>query len=318
MKTFNKIIIAILGALLSIILLIILFFGHADIPLEKLKDTYAPAPSFFLALDGMQVHVRDEGNSEDPVPIVLIHGTGASLHTFDAWTAGLIPERRVIRMDLPGFGLTGPFPDGNYTMERYVDFILDLLNILEVDRCVLAGNSLGGAIAWRFTLEHPDKVDKLILIDAAGYPSQAQSVPIAFKLARLPVLNTIATFITPRFLAKSSLENVYADDSKINKELIDQYFDLTLRQGNRQAYLDRLSVKRDSTIYMQIKTIQQPTLILWGEQDNLIPVANAIRFHDDLPNDTLVVLQNSGHVPMEENPEQSLEALKRFLKIIFY
>jgi pimeloyl-ACP methyl ester carboxylesterase len=189
------------------------------------------------------------------------------------------------------------------------------LDKLDVEQCVLAGNSLGGAIAWRFTLAYPDRVNKLVLIDAAGYPSEAKSVPIAFKLAKLPVLNKIATFITPRFLARSSLENVYADDAKINKALVDRYFELTLRKGNRQAYLDRLGVTRDTIVYEQIKTIQQPTLILWGDQDNLIPVSNAYRFHEDLPNDTLMILENSGHVPMEENPEQSLETLKGFLKI---
>jgi pimeloyl-ACP methyl ester carboxylesterase len=315
MKIFNKIILSIIGALLSIMLLIVLFFGHRDIPLEKLKAEYAPAPSFFLALDGMEVHVRDEGIANDPVPIVLIHGTGSSLHTFDVWTGGLGEKRRVIRMDLPGYGLTGPFPDGNYAMDHYVEFMLHLLDKLDVEQCVLAGNSLGGAIAWRFTLAYPDRVNKLVLIDAAGYPSEAKSVPIAFKLAKLPVLNKIATFITPRFLARSSLENVYADDAKINKALVDRYFELTLRKGNRQAYLDRLGVTRDTIVYEQIKTIQQPTLILWGDQDNLIPVSNAYRFHEDLPNDTLMILENSGHVPMEENPEQSLETLKGFLKI---
>ena len=315
MKKFNKIILTILGALLSIVLLIVLFFGHRDIPLDKLKAKYAPAPSFFLAMDGMQVHVRDEGIADDPIPIVLIHGTASSLHTFDAWTAGLVDERRVIRMDLPGYGLTGPFPDGNYAMENYVDFILHLLNALEVDQCVLAGNSLGGAIAWRVALAHPERIQKLVLIDAAGYPSQSESVPIAFRIARWKGINRIFTFITPRFLAKSSLKNVYADESKATKELVDRYFELSLREGNRQAYLDRMGLKRDPNIHEQIKTIQHPTLILWGEQDKLIPVENAYRFQADLPNDTLVILENSGHVPMEENPDENLVALKAFLNL---
>jgi pimeloyl-ACP methyl ester carboxylesterase len=317
MKTFKKIILSILGILLSIILLIVLLFGHRDIPLQDLKDKYAPPPSFFLAMDGMEVHVRDEGNKNDPLPIVMIHGTGSSLHTFDAWTVGLIPERRVIRMDLPGYGLTGPFPDGNYEMENYVDFLFHFLNALDINECVLAGNSLGGAIAWRFTLEYPDRVDKLVLIDAGGYPLEAKSVPIAFRIAKLRGINRIFTFITPRSIARSSLENVYADKSKASKELVDRYFELSLRAGNRRAYLDRQGVKRDSTAHKKINTILQPTLILWGDQDELIPVINATRFHDDLPNDTLVILENVGHVPMEEDPERSLEALKSFLKMEF-
>ena len=315
MKKPVKILLYVTVVIVSIILLIVIFFGHRDIPLEKLKAKYAPTPSFFLAMDGMEVHVRDEGNVDDPVPIVLIHGTASSLHTFGDWTAGLVDERRVIRMDLPGYGLTGPFPDGNYAMENYVDFILHLLDELKVERCVLAGNSLGGAIAWRVALAHPERIEKLVLIDAAGYPSQSESVPIAFRIARWRGINRIFTFITPRFLAKSSLKNVYADESKATKELIDRYFELSLRKGNRQAYLDRMGQKRDPNIHEQIKTIDQPTLILWGEQDKLIPVENAYRFQADLPNDTLVILENSGHVPMEENAEESLKAFKRFLSV---
>ena len=313
MKKPIKFFLYVFSIILSIILVIVLLFGHRDIPLEKLKDKYAPPPSFFMTLDGMEVHVRDEGNAQDSVPIVLIHGTGASLHTFEAWTSELKREHRVLSMDLPGYGLTGPFPHRDYSMDRYVEFMLHFLQSLNIEQCVLGGNSLGGAIAWRFALEHPDMVDKLVLIDAAGYPSESESVPIAFRIAKMRGINRIFTFITPRSLAKASLENVYADESKVSKELIDRYFELTLRKGNRQAYLDRMGVKRYPQAFEKIKTIEQPTLILWGDRDELIPVTNAYRFHHDLPNDTLVILQDAGHVPMEEDPERSLKILKTFL-----
>ncbi len=315
MKRSNKIALYILGIILSLLILIVLLFGHRDIPLDKLKAKYAPAPSLFMALDGMQVHVRDEGNAQDSIPIVLIHGTGASLHTFEAWTLELKRDHRVVRMDLPGYGLTGPFPHRDYSMDRYVEFVLHFLESMQIDQCVLAGNSLGGGIAWRFALAHPDRVDKLVLIDAGGYPSESKSVPIAFRIARLQGINRIFTFITPKFLARSSLKNVYVDKTKVSKELVDRYFELSLREGNRGAYLDRMGLKRDSAIHEKIKTISQPTLILWGERDELIPVENATRFHADLPNDTLVILPNAGHVPMEESPEESLEALISFLNM---
>ena len=294
---------------------IVLLFGHRDIPLEELKAKYAQAPSQFMEIDGMDIHFRDEGNPNDSIPIVLIHGTGSSLHTFDDWTSTLSQDYRVIRMDLPAYGLTGPFPDRDYAMDHYVDFIQNFLKQTGVDRCILGGNSLGGQIAWRFTLAHPDQVEKLILIDAAGYPFNAKSIPIAFKVARMPIIKNIFTYITPKSIARSSVENVYADPSKVTDALADRYFELTLRAGNRQAFIDRLSMAvADPDPYEKIPDIFQPTLVLWGDQDLLIPVEFAERFHRDLPNDTLVILENVGHVPMEEVPDRSLAPVLSFLE----
>lgn len=204
--------------------------------------------------------------------------------------------------------------DKNYTIDHYVDFIQHFLVANGIKRCILGGNSLGGNIAWQFTTKYPQMVDKLILIDAAGYPMVSKSTPIAFRIARLPVLNNLLTFITPRFMVRSSVENVYADKSKVSDELVDRYFELTLREGNRRALVERMKMPVDSTAYPKIKTIQQPTLVLWGEQDMLIPVSVAQRFHEDLPNDTLVIMKNVGHVPMEESPKESLRIVNAFLK----
>jgi len=159
-------------------------------------------------------------------------------------------------------------------------------------------------------------VDKLILIDASGYAKTAKSEPIAFKIARIPILKNIIAFITPRPIAKASVQNVYADKEKITEELVDRYFELTLREGNRQAFVDRLAVKTDPNAYKNIKLIQQKTLVLWGDQDALIPLQCAYTFHDDLPNDTLVILKDVGHVPMEESPARSLEVVLSFLNQI--
>ena len=157
-------------------------------------------------------------------------------------------------------------------------------------------------------------VEKLILIDATGYPNKSKSEPIAFKIAKMPFLNKILTFVTPRFIVESSVQNVYADQSKISEELIDRYFDLTLRSGNRQAFVDRFKVINDTSHLKQIQSILQPTLIIWGEQDALITIESAYRFQQDLPNDTLVILKNSGHVPMEESPIESLSAVLSFIQ----
>ena len=296
-----------------LVLLTIVMYGYRDIPINELKAKYAPAPSQFVAVDGMEVHYRDQGIRTDSIPIVLIHGTGASLHTFEDWVKGLDTTRRVICMDLPGYGLTGAFPDRDYTGKNYVAFIKDFLDALGIKKCILGGNSLGGRIAWNVTAAHPERVEQLILIDASGYPAKSKSIPLAFSLAKVPVIKNLFTFITPPFIARSSIENVYADKSKVSDELAQRYFDLTLRKGNRQAFVDKLNTSVDTTAYLQIKSISQRTLILWGEKDNLIPIEQAYRFHNDLPNDTLVILKNVGHMPMEESPKESLEVLLSFL-----
>lgn len=314
MKHIRKIITTIVLILLLACSTIILCFGQKDKSITDLKEKYANTSSSFLTLDGIDIHYRDEGNLTDSIPIVLIHGTGSSLHTFDDWSKTLTQTKRVIRMDLPAYGLTGPFPNRIYSIANYTSFLNDFLKRLKIKKCILAGNSLGGEIAWNFTLEQPHLITKLILIDAAGYPTISKSSPLAFKLAKTPIINKSLTYITPKFLVRKSIENVYKDTSKITDTLVDRYFDLTLRAGNRQAFIDRFKTKKRTGNYNSIKKIIQPTLILWGDQDLLIPVENAYKFQDDLSNSTLVVLKNTGHVPMEENPKKSLKPVLEFIK----
>ena len=314
MKNISKTITVILVLLLLASATVILCFGQKDKSISDLKEKYANTSSSFLTLDGMDVHYRDEGNPTDSIPIVLIHGTGSSLHTFNDWSKTLTQTKRVIRMDLPAYGLTGPFPNSIYSIAQYTSFLNNFLKSLEVKKCILAGNSLGGEIAWNFTLEQPHLVTKLILIDAAGYPTVSKSTPLAFRLAKTPIINKSLTYITPKFLVRKSIENVYKDTSKITDTLIDRYFDLTLRAGNRQAFIDRFKTKKSTENYNSIKTIIQPSLILWGNQDLLIPLENAYKFQDDLPNNTLVVIKNTGHVPMEESPKKSLKPVLEFIK----
>jgi pimeloyl-ACP methyl ester carboxylesterase len=301
--------------LTAIVFVVILLFGYRDIPLETLKRKYGRAPSSFIAIDGMNVHYREEGSPIlDSIPIVLIHGTGSSLHTFNGWVAQLKDSYRVLRMDLPAYGLTGPFKNGNYSIQSYVTFIHKFLSAKGVDKCILGGNSLGGGISWNFALDYPDMVHKLILIDASGYPIKAQSTPLAFTIAQTPILNKLFTFITPRFIARKSVENVYADKSKVSESLVDRYFQLTLRKGNRQAFIDKLIAPKGQSRSKEINRITKKTLVLWGEEDALIPLEAAYKFNAHLPNDTLIILKGLGHVPMEENPEKSIVPLLSFLQ----
>lgn len=297
----------------GVVAALVVTYYRANVPVETLKAKYANAASRFVVVDGMSVHYRDEGPSNDSVPFVLLHGTGASLLTWNDWATDLTKDHRVIRLDLPAYGLTGPNRDNNYSMAYYAQFLREFLTKIGVSRCDLGGNSLGGGIAWRYTLNHPNDVRNLILIDAGGYPLQSKSVPIAFRLARVPVLKDLLVNITPRSLIEQSIRNVYADDSRVTEALIDQYMDMALREGNRKAFISRTPTAMSDSTYLKIPTIRQRTLVLWGAKDLLIPVENANRFHRDLPNDTLVVMPNAGHVPMEELPRESVQIIRTFL-----
>ena len=199
-----------------------------DKPVEDLQARWAPPPSQFVSIGPLLVHMRDEGPRDDPMPIVLLHGTSDSLHTWDGWTRVLRQQRRVIRFDLPGFGLTGPDPRADYTVAAHVRFVLAALDKLGVARCVLGGNSLGGHIAWRTALVAPQRVGSLLLVDAGGYPLPAREVPLAFRLARTEPVTVLLEKLLPRGLVLSSVRNVYGDATKVTPELVDRYYDCLL------------------------------------------------------------------------------------------
>lgn len=285
-----------------------------DRPLSALRARWAPPPSTFLPVAGMSVHLRDEGRRDDPCPVVLLHGTSASLHTWEGWVRALAPERRVIRFDLPGFGLTGPSPDGDYTMASYVRFVIAMLDELEVARCVLGGNSFGGHVAWECALAAPGRVERLILVDSAGYPWEATSVPIGFRIARSPLLARLMQVLLPRRFVASSVRNVYGDPSLVTEELVDRYYEITLREGNRAALPERFrQAPPDGAGAGRIRELTQPTLLLWGGRDRLIPPSCAERFHRDVAGSRLVLFDDLGHVPHEEDPARTVAAAREFL-----
>jgi pimeloyl-ACP methyl ester carboxylesterase len=304
------------GALAALVLVIGAALATSwapDQPVSRLAARWAPPPSKFVNIAGMNVHLRDEGPANDPVPIVLIHGTSASLHTWQDWVRVLRDQRRVISFDLPGFGLTGPSPTGDYSPAANVRFMRALLDQLDIKHCVLIGNSLGGDIAMETAFAMPDRVEKLVLVDSGGYPSVSTSVPIGFRVARIPGLNRVMQSVLPRGLIESSLRNVYGDPSKVTPALVDRYFDMTLREGNRAALIKRFDQADFGGDASRIATIKVPTLIIWGGRDRLIPPQNAQRFHHDIAGSQLVVFDDLGHVPQEEDPARSVAAVEKFL-----
>jgi pimeloyl-ACP methyl ester carboxylesterase len=284
-----------------------------DKPVAMLTARWAPPPSRFIALGGMQVHLRDEGPRTDSVPIVLVHGTSASLHTWNGWAESMRGSRRVIRFDLPGFGLTGPSPDNDYALAAYTRFTLQLLDSLGVSRFAIAGNSLGGEVAWEVAAAAPDRVAALLLVDAAGYKIVSQTVPIGFRMARSQSLAWLFTRILPRSVVESSVRSVYGDPSRVTDSLVTRYFELTLREGNRASLPRRFAQSANGADSARITAVRAPTLIMWGGRDGLIPPDHAGRFARDIPGSRLELFPELGHVPHEEDPVRTAAAARTFL-----
>lgn len=299
-----------LSAITAFLIIVIAINWKNDIDLNKLKDKYAYPSSYFISIDGINVHYRDVGKGE---AILLIHGTGASLHTWEKWIDILSPGYRVISFDLPGFGLTGPDPNHNYQISRYTAILDSLMVKLKVDSFHIAGNSLGGLVAWRYTTEFPKKILTLNLIDAAGLPQPGKKPPFIFQLAKLPVLSTLMQKVTPKSIIENSMLDVYKNDKLVTEKLIDRYFELSLREGNRTAFVKRMSQLNEKLDINDLKKITAPVLIQWGKDDLWIPLAKGYEFKKIIPKAELKIY-NSGHVPMEENPMETVEDYMIFLK----
>jgi pimeloyl-ACP methyl ester carboxylesterase len=311
----------VVGLLLMASALMLALSRAPDRSVQSLVARWAAPPSQFIDLHGQLVHLRDEG-PRDAVPLVLVHGTSASLHTWEGWSAALRAQRRVITFDLPGFGLTGPF-SGRYAAWDYggdalARFVLELLDELKVERFAIGGNSLGGEIAWRVASLAPQRVQRLVLVDAAGYELQSESVPVGFRLAHLPGINRLFEWLLPRGMVEASVRDVYGDPSRVTPALIDRYFETTLREGNRRALVQRfqaqaLDLQSVPTNVARLRALRVPTLLIWGARDRLIPPALARRFESDIAGSRLVVLDGLGHVPQEEDPAASVAPVKAFL-----
>jgi pimeloyl-ACP methyl ester carboxylesterase len=311
MKKFLRYIGYFFGSLLVLLVLLFIIYFQPDRSLDELKPLYVNNESEFMPLMGMNVHYRDQGNPTDSVPLVLIHGTSSSLHTFEAVVKKINPNRRVITLDMPAFGLTGPNATNEYSFKYYSQFLDSFLTKLQIPLCDIGGNSLGGGIAWQFTTYFPNKVRKLILIDATGYPVMNVKGSIGFKIASTPVINNVMLFITPKALVSASLKGIYQDPSIINQEQIDRFHDMAIAKGNRKALL-AIFKKGLEQEPEKIKTIQKPTLIIWGDKDGLIPVQNASLFNKDIKGSKLAILKNIGHVPMEEDPTKTAALINEF------
>jgi pimeloyl-ACP methyl ester carboxylesterase len=274
-----------------------------------LETRYLVAPTDMMQLGEWRLHVRVTGPTEAPA-VILIHGFGASLQTWDAWAAGLSRTYRVLRFDLPGSGLSLPDPAANYTDARTIELLLALLDRLGLQRASFIGHSIGGRIAWTFAATHPERADRLVLVSPDGFASPGFEYGHAPKV---PGLLGLMRYVLPKPLLRMNLQPAYADPKFVSDALLDRYDDLIRAPGARQALLDRMR----QTVLVDprplLAHIRAPTLLVWGERDAMIPFANSAEYLHAIPNARLVAIPAAGHLPQEEAAAVSLAAVEAFL-----
>lgn len=300
--------------LLVLIVGAIAWFWTPDRSAEAMHAQYGGETSRFVELaNGQTVHLRDSGPRDAPV-LLLLHGSNASLHTWEPWAQALSDEYRIIRFDQPGHGLTGPHVEGRYAAADFVDTVDRVADALDLDRFVLGGNSMGGGIALRYAIAHGERLDGLLLVDASGMPeARPDRTPIGFRLARMPVISDLMAKITPRSMIESSLRQSVTNQAIVDEAMIDRYYDLLLYPGNRAATIERFRTPRAPVSAQAAAAIAVPTLILWGADDALIPLRAGRWFDEHIPDSALIVYENIGHIPMEEAPERTAADVRRWL-----
>ncbi len=297
------------GALLAGALLLAFWLWTPDRSRALLEVRYLAAPGDMIELNAWRLHVRDSGPRDAPA-VIMIHGFGASLQTWDAWAAGLSRRHRVIRFDLPGSGLSGPDPAADYTDARSLELLLALMDRLGLQRASVVGHSIGGRIAWTFASRHPERVDRLVLVSPDGFASPGFDYG---KTPEVPQWLGLMRYVLPKPLLRMALKPAYADPALLTDALVDRYDDLIRAPGARQALLDRLRQTVLVDPRPMLARVRAPTLLVWGERDAMIPFANSADYLKALPDARLVALPAAGHLPQEEAAADSLAAVDAFL-----
>ncbi len=291
---------------------------RADVPYDTLEAVYSvPATQFMTLQDGLKIHYTDTGPQDRPA-LVLVHGFSSSLHTWNAWEAGLSDDYRVIRLDLPGHGLSRVDETGDVSAARMSDVIGQVADKLDVETFTLAGHSMGGNLSWRYTLANPERVDGLILVAASGWPMSAEErgpQPFIFKLMRNGVARAVLKDLDMTSFTRSAIEKTYVDQSFVTEELVQRYVELSRAPGHRYVLLN-ITASRDEwdgASTGRMAEIRVPTLVMSGREDNLVPYAQAEKFAETIPNAELTLYDATGHAPHEEKAAETLEAVRTFM-----
>jgi pimeloyl-ACP methyl ester carboxylesterase len=284
-------------------------FWTPDLDRAELEKRYAASSLQTIDIDGLKVHYKETGPLGAPA-LLLLHGFGSSLQAWDDWSVKLEQKYRVIRLDLPGFGLTGASPDHDYSEEKDLTILTHFADKLGLDKFSVIGHSMGGKMAWSLAAAQPDRVQALVLMAPDGFP---ETKDIGTKPYEVPAIMGVIQYFLPKYLVRKSIEPAFANSAALNEALVNRYFDMLRAPGVRGAILDRSNQTIYSDPVPRLKAIKAPTLLIWGEQDQMIPSTNAQSYANVLSNSTTVLVPKLGHLLQEEQPEKGLAAVMQFL-----
>jgi pimeloyl-ACP methyl ester carboxylesterase len=281
-----------------------------DLPREALLQSYARPGTSFVQVAGQPVFLQDTGPRDAPT-LVLLHGFGASLQTWDAWAAELDKDWRVVRMDVAAFGLTGAALNNDYSDAADVARLLALLDHLGLQRVALGGHSMGGRIAWNFAAAHPERISQLLLVSPDGFPDPRSTNEHTYQVS--PWLG-LMKYSLPAWALKLGVAPAYGDEKLLTADTMRRYQDMMRAPGVRAALMERMRQSRNSDPVPRLQTLKMPVLLVWGEKDAFIPISNAQDYLQAIPHATLATIPQAGHVVHEEAPLPSVQAVKEFLQ----
>lgn len=287
-----------------------------DIPYAALESTYTGRASRFVDLPGgLHVHYEEEGHPDRPL-LMLLHGYGDSYTTWDGWVRALGDRFRIIRPDLPGHGLTRAPEDYQLDGERLADFVDAFAAALNLPKFAVAGNSMGGAVAWELALRHPDRIDALILVDAAGFPNEKPParIPLAFRILQYRLGRAFLQSIDNRPLIDQGLKTDVYDPALITPAFVDRWAAFQRAPGHRQILMAVNPAAFGRASAEALRGISVPTLVLQGENDVLVEPSAAARFAAAIPGAKLILYPHVGHLPQIEIPERSAADVEQFLE----
>jgi len=280
-----------------------------DLPTAQLLQRHGVPGQQVLEVDGLRISYQDTGPPQAPA-LILLHGFGSSLQTWNAWVPVLSRDYRVIRLDLPGFGLTGARSDRDYSEDRDLSTLRHLADRLGLRSFSVIGHSMGGKMAWSLAAAEPERVKALVLMAPDGLASPAQWGTKPYEVSG--VMHLIE-YTLPRPLVQQFVGAAFTDPQLLTEPLVQRYHDMLRAPGVRGAILDRAHQTVYSNPLSRLQSIHAPTLLLWGGNDRMIPSSHAASYEQLLPRSKTVVLPRLGHVLQEEQPEQGLAQVQAFL-----